>query len=503
MKKIILSTSVIATMAIAGGDLGGITNFEQSDATMSEIEALKERIGALEAQKAQAKDIKKDDSSSKKITDLEKKVKRLNKKLNKVRAHDAFDNIKLSADLRTGGDAIEYKMADGSKVKNNDLFSNRLWINMAYNPSDNLIFTAQLGYNKAYGADWNGRGQGYDSVDWITNEALTNDTIKLRKAFWLYMGDDFLGTNIPWTASLGRRPSTTGFLANFREDDKAQSPLGHNVDLEFDGGSMLFKLGKLTGVSGMSFKVCAGQGATNASPRFSNTGTDYANDSTALEDTRLAGFIFVPYDDGTIKVMTNGLKAFNLPGMTMNANGIMQQNFSTKGDEIGGVVSVLVDGLDELLGAEDSDFLADTKVFASYAYSQTDPDNGQTMLGSTDKESGSSIWFGTQMPVMGGQLGLEYNKGSKYWRSFTYGEDTMIGSKIATRGTAIEAYYTHKLTKALSAQIRYTKIDYDYTGSNGFFGDGGTPMKISDAKSAGLNPVESAQDIRAYIRYRF
>jgi hypothetical protein len=79
----------------------------------------------------------------------------------------------------------------------------------------------------------------------------------------------------------------------------------------------------------------------------------------------------------------------------------------------------------------------------------------------------------------------------------------MIGSKIAARGTAIEAYYTHKLTKALSAQIRYTKIDYDYTGSNGFFGDGGTPMKISDAKLAGLNPVESAQDIRAYIRYRF
>lgn len=497
MKKILLSTAVLATMAIAGGDLGGVTSFEQSDSTMSEIEALKARITKLEGVKSKSDD----KDLSKEVKKLNKKIKSLNKKLNKVRAHDAFDNIKLSADLRTAVDSIKYKMADGSTKENKDLFSNRLWINMAYNPSDSLIFTAQLGYNKAYGANYNGRGQGYDSFDWVTNEVLTDDTVKLRKAFWLYMGDHFLGSDIPWTASLGRRPSTTGFLSNFREDDKAQSPLGHNVDLEFDGGSMLLKFENLTGISGMSFKVCAGQGATNASPRFSNTGTDYAGDSTISEDTRLVGFIFVPYDDGTIKIMTNGLKAFNLPGMTMGPRG-MNPNLSTKGDEIGGVASILVDGVGDLFDS-DSDFLADTKIFASYAYSQTDPDAGERMLGSTNKESGSSIWFGTQVPLLGGKLGLEYNKGSKYWRSFTYGEDTMIGSKIATRGTAIEAYYTHELTKALSAQIRYTNIDYDYTGSNGFFGDGGTPMKISTAKARGMNPVDKAQDIRAYIRYRF
>ncbi len=465
MKKILLSTVFILTFNLANSDIQEVDN-------------------------------------SKKIADLEKKIKRLNKKLNQVKAHDALDNIKLSADLRTELDIIEYKMSDGSKRKNRDLYSNRLWINMAYNPTDNVIFKGQLGYNKGYGANWNGRGQGYDSFDWITNEALTDNNLKLRQAYWLYLGENFLGTDIPWTASLGRRPSTTGFLANFREDDKVQSPLGHNVNLEFDGGSMLFKLEKLTGVSGMSFKICAGQGGTNASPRFSNTGTDYAGDENALEDTRLIGFIFVPYDDGTIKVVTNGLKAFNLPGMTMGSNG-MQPNLTTKGDQIGGVVSLLIDGVDEIFGVEDSDILADTKIFLSYAYSETDPDAGQKMLGSADKESGDSIWLGTQIPLMNGELGLEYNRGSKYWRSFTYGEDTMIGSKIATRGKAIEVYYTHELTKALSAQIRYTKIDYDYTGSNGFFGDGGTPIKISNAEMAGVNAVETAQDIRAYIRYKF
>ncbi len=183
----------------------------------------------------------------------------------------------------------------------------------------------------------------------------------------------------------------------------------------------------------------------------------------------------------------------------MSSTGNEAQTLSTKGRwQLGGVVSVLVDGVGDLFDS-DSDFLGDTKVFASYAYSKTDPNSGKRMLGSTDKKSGKSVWVGTQVPLVGGKLGLEYNKGSKYWRSFTYGEDTMIGSKIAARGTALEAYYTHPLTKALSAQIRYTKIDYDYTGSNGFFGDGGTPIKISDAKARGMNPVDKAQDIRAYI----
>ncbi len=72
----------------------------------------------------------------------------------------------------------------------------------------------------------------------------------------------------------------------------------------------------------------------------------------------------------------------------------------------------------------------------------------------------------------------------KYWRPFTYAEDTMIGSKLAARGDAWEAYYTYQITDALSAQVRYTKIDYDYTGSNGFFGNySGTAIKIDDLKA--------------------
>jgi hypothetical protein len=439
------------------------------------------------------------------LTTVKKQLKKQDKKINKVKAHDATDNIKWGVDFRTAIDSINYDMADGSSKDNSSLMTLRLYLNMAFNPDSHNIFMGQLAMNKAFGADFGNppRAFGLGSMfDWTSNEALSDNTLKVKEAYWLYLGDSLFGSDLPWTFSIGRRPSIGGFLVNFREDDNAKSPLGHNINVEFDGLSTMVKLGDATGVDGMSFKICVGRGATDAVPMFDMNGEPaYADDiGESLDNIDLAGVIFVPYDDGQYKVMTNWFKAFNLPDIDP-ATG----TFKEYGDMRGAAISVLVDGLTE------DGYFADAKVFASWAWSQTQPDDGNAMLGSTDDKSGTSYWLGALLPVTDDStLGLEYNHGSKYWRSFTYGEDTMIGSKLAARGDAYEAYYTYKINKALSAQIRYTYIDYDYTGSNGFFGQGsGTPLKISDVK-AGLygeniksQVVEKAQDLRFYIRYRF
>jgi hypothetical protein len=132
------------------------------------------------------------------------------------------------------------------------------------------------------------------------------------------------------------------------------------------------------------------------------------------------------------------------------------------------------------------------------------------MLGSTESQTGYSYWIGTQFPSLisdEGRWGAEFNHGSQYWRPITYGEDTLIGSKIAARGNAYELYFTEPLVKdILSFQLRYTYIDYDYSGSNGFFGStSGTPMSMADAITSGYGAVtvDKAQDIRAYLRYKF
>ncbi len=499
-------------------------------------------------------------TTAEKIDDLQEQIDKLKKQVSENKKQSANDNIKWGVDFRTSIDNLNYDMADGTSKSNDSLYSMRLWLNMAYAPDSHNIFKGQLSYNKAFGADFatNGtampKGFGMDAFDWVTNEALSGNSMKLKEAYWLYLGDDFFGTGMSWTASVGRRPSTNGFLANLAQDDEAQSPLGHIINVEFDGASAKLNLDKLTGVTGMSFKICLGQGSTNAEPMFS-TQTPYAENDAELEAIKLAGFIFVPYDDGQYKILTTYYRAYDLPGydmttvaeMTtgadMNGDGIVGGGMGQFGDIDGMAISMLVSGL-----AEDG-YLADVKVFASYAQSITRPNTGMTMLGSTEDETGSSYWAGAYLPVGDGTLGVEYNHGDEYWRPFTYAEDTLVGSKIAARGDAFEINYTYQINKALSLQARYVNIDYEYTGSNGFFGAEGTPMKIDDLKAGAAqwaqlggtadaasaqtvvanlmgsgmtqdqavaaatqmgmaasflpNVVESAQDFRFYIRYRF
>ena len=451
MKKII-TASLVATMAITGAN--AVSNSE-----------LAAKLNSLEAE----------------LADVKVKLKKQNTKINKVKAHDSGDNIKWGVDLRTGVDNINYDLANGASASNSALMSMRLWLNMAYAPDSHNIFKGQLSMNKAFGADFgdmsSNRAFGMGAMfDWTGNEALADNSLRVRQAYWLYLGDNAFGADIPWTFSLGRRPSTNGFLGNLRDDDAAQSPLAHVINVEFDGFSSKLDLSNVTGVPGMSFKVCVGRGSTNATPMFADA-TPYA-ENDGLDSIDLAGFIFEPYNDGQFIVKTTWYKAFDLPGMNMNPDGT-PTDFMQFGDMQGAAVSVLVDGL------TDEGYLADAKVFGSFAWSQTDPDAGSMMLGSADSETGTSYWVGTQLPVTEkGVFGLEYNHGSQYWRPFTYAEDTMIGSKIAARGDAFEAYFTYQLTDALSAQLRYTKIDYDYTGSNGFFGNySGNAMKIDDIKA--------------------
>jgi len=531
--KTIIKTSLVVAMALSGVNAS----------------SLSEKLNTLETE----------------LVDLKKQVKKQNKKLNKVKAHDANDNIKWGVDLRTAIENINYDLANGESAGKNDLMSMRLWLNMEFAPDEKNIFKGQLSMNKAFGADFGSPNNRNFSLggqfDWTGNEALTDNSLKVRQAYWLYLGDSFFGADIPWTFSVGRRPSTNGFLANLRDDDSAASPLAHVINVEFDGLSSKLDLSNITGIPGMSIKLCMGQGSTNAQPLFESP-TPYANgDSSELEDIKLAGFIFEPYNDGQFIVKSTWYKAFDLPGMDPVIGGtvldptnsnpsltINQSKFKQYGDMQGAALSVMVDGLTE------EGYFSDAKVFGSFAWSKTQPETGSSMLGSSESETGTSYWIGAQLPVTeSGKLGLEFNHGSQYWRPFTYAEDTMIGSKIAARGDAVEAYFTYQLTDALSAQIRYTKIDYDYTGSNGFFGNfsGGT-NKIEDMKNAANaftalggtvdangahnigvvtgnlmaqnmpqaqaqqtagemagaalflpNVVESAQDLRFYIRYRF
>jgi len=504
------------------------------------------------------------------LAKVKKKLKKQNKKINEVKAHDSGDNIKWGADMRTAYDNISYDMANGDTRENDSLYSMRLWLNMAYAPNQNNVFKGQLSMNKAFGADFASPVNRTFSLggqfDWTSNEALTDNSLKVRQAYWLYLGENAFGADMPWTFSIGRRPSTNGFLSSLSQDDAPNSPLGHMINVEYDGFSSKLDLSKVTGVPGMSVKLCVGKGSTNAQPLF-ETATPYADgDFSGVDEVTLAGFIIEPYNDGQFITKAMIYRAFDVPGQDVsptftdgNGFAVPSQSdplgatatnvyftggdFYNTGNMDGAVFSVLVDGLTE------EGYFADVKAFASFGWSESDPDSGSSMLGSTESESGTSYWLGAYLPVTVedenyGTVGLEFNHGSEYWRPFTYAEDTLAGSKMATRGDAWEANWTYQINEALSMQLRYVKMDYDYTGSNGFFGNfSGATNDIDDLKAgaaawaslpgdldptsaadiqtaAGIvgeenamalagaaqflpNVVETAEDFRFYIRYRF
>lgn len=513
-----------------------------ADETEDKINAMQTQIEALQSELDAVKSTQADSEES--LEYFDKKISDLNRNTN-------GNHLKFGVDFRTSFHSLNYKMASDSimtpagpmtvedSYDNTALLANRLWIDMAWAATDNLSFTGQLAYNKFFGQRSGVPYGPFENFDWIVNENPYDDTIRVRKAYFFYRDDTLFGIDTPWTFSIGRRPSTNGHLANFREDDPASSPMAHTVNVEFDGLSAKLSLENLTW-DGHYFKLCAGRGLSNANGRFFTVNTQtgaadaitpaYAEVDGDLPDIDMLGFIWVPYDDGQYSLNTQYTYAWNLIDAQMAqdpASGAMMLNgMENVGDEQSVTANIIVNGI----GDEWSDYLDDSIFFVSGAMTITDPKkDGQGMVGDLygdmlsgnmtadgraesglESQTGYSAWVGLQVPSLisdGGRWGAEWNWGSQYWRPVTYGEDTLIGSKVATRGNAYEVYFTEYLVEnILSLQLRYTYLDYDYTGSNGFFGTtSGHASSLDDVKKAGMGGayVDTASEFRAYLRYRF
>ncbi|MDX9813962.1 MAG: DUF3373 family protein [Sulfurimonadaceae bacterium] len=510
--KILLSATLMAmlsgSLVAKGMDAALLERLEAMEKEMNklkdEVVSLKEKNQQILANtKASVPSIGDVDEDEEDEDDLEDRLYDIEENLAELNRNTNGNHLKFGLDYRYSIENMSYKMADGSKHRNRSFMTNRLWINAGYQATNNLSFAAQLAYNKAFGArsgSSDPNNNAFETFDWIANENAYDDTLRVRSAYLFYKDMEFLGLDIPWTFSIGRRPSTDGHLVSLRDDNQENSPLGHSINVEFDGLSSSFMLNQPTGTY---VKFCAGRGMSNAAPRFAST--PYAKDKTDNGSIDLAGLIFVPYDDKHYSVATQYYYANNLIDVKNPAD-------YTKGfDTVGGLHSGTIQFKTVGVGEGISDYLDDTILFASFAVSKTNPKSHQGMLGSKAGESktGTSFWLGAQFPslISDGRWGVEYNHGSKYWRSITYGEDTNIGSKLATRGDAYEVYFTEYLVDdILSLQLRYTYLDYKYSGSNGFFGNtSGDAMSMSDAINGGngANTVSKAQDLRLYLRYRY
>lgn len=390
---------------------------------------------------------------------------------------------------------------------NDIIYTNKFRLNMKYRHNRHLDFAGRLAAYKVFGdssgVKFNQGSLGDITLDGNTSSLPHGDTIRLERAYFNYKDD--VGS-VPVNVSFGRRPSTQGPPLEFRNYSlEMGSPMATIINWQFDGASLTFDLEEVTGIPGADLKFCYGvgfEGDWGNSYSLDNMGAD-------VDDVHMFGFISTLYDNETTSAVLNYAHAWDITdgftGLTVmpfivseNADGTLSFEANT-----GGYISRVQpmteigdwDAATLVLRSNLWEHLADIDLFLAGSWSHTDPSRisripfyelmGQGLLssnGQLEDHNGYSIYAGALFPMpLDARLGLEYNWGSKYWFNFTGAEDSLVGSKLATRGQVWEAYYIQPIYQDnffLTLGGQY--YDYEYTGSGNPLG---APVKICDATS--------------------
>ena len=384
------------------------------------------------------------DELTKEVQKLKKDSTNTKKSLSKVKKATGGDNIKLGLDFRNAVDVLDYSGTDsnGDKISasNDSLLTSRLYLTMAAAPMKGLIFKGKLAVYSTWGSHL--YVDDAPLKDWSASSKPSDTVMRIKEAYFVY--SNAIG-NQPISVSVGRRPSSNGFLANYRENEKTSgSPAAHTTNMEVNAA--MVKLSWDRFIPGAYTKFVYGRAHTGemegvyGDDKFART--PYAttnnfkdgNTSLGLVEDENVDFFVMPgdaYNDGQYQVMYQWAHIFDTKGKNTSTGNTAAASGSA--DLLS--LALKVEGI----GDEISDFLDETTVFVSTAMTQYDPKDGHSLLGSVDSEVGTSIWVGALIPdgiTDAGKFGLEYNHGSKYWTPMTWAEDTAMGSKIAVRGDA-------------------------------------------------------------------
>jgi len=407
------------------------------------------------------------DELTKEIQKLKKDATNTKKTLTSVKKATGGDNIKFGLDFRNAVDVIDYKTTnlttgESSKASNHALITSRLFLNMASSPKKGLMFKGKL----AIYSTWGSHLFVEDSPlkDWSASSKPGDTIMRIKEAYAVYSSK--IGSQ-PITYSVGRRPASNGFLANFRENEpKSGSPLAHITNMEVNGG--MVKLDWSRFVEGAYTKFVYGRAHTGEMQGVygddSSARLPFADINDESQDESVDFFVIpgVAYNNGQYQLMYQWAHIFNTKGKNLDTG----VNKGAAGSADLFALSFKADGI----GDEISDFLDETTLFASVAYTNYSANDGHSLIGSNDggSQDGHSFWVGAVIPdgiTESGKFGVEYNHGSQYWTPMTWAEDSVTGSKIAVRGDAYEAYWNFNLfgEKYLPSQVRYSYIQHDYT----------------------------------------
>ncbi|MCG9712991.1 DUF3373 domain-containing protein [Shewanella insulae] len=423
---------------------------------------------------------------------------------------------------------------------NNDIFyTTRLRLNLKAKVWDNVNFAGRLSMYKNWG-DSTGV-QVFDSwrsftMDGTNSGNTSGDWLRVERAYFDWKNIGGSKTYL----SIGRRPSTYGPPTQYRENEKrGGTPSGHLVNFNFDGLTLGYKLGEITGIDGQVVRFCYGQGFE------SQWGNGEMFGDIVTKDTHLGGFNIDAINDGNhflqftlfgAKDINDGFKgtmAFPTqlagifaPTMYQDMQKFSNFNFQTRVQPSGVIGDMYLGGIGYAYESDE-----DFKAFASFGWTRAEGNGNAGMFGGmlsdavfeaqlnadgseiimmpsaadeADTKDGYGIYVGIQVPAPYGKFGLEYNYGSKYWTPFTQAQDDPIGSKLATRGHVAEAYYMFDINPRMFIKLAGLYYDYEYTGSGTPVG---APQKVDDVINGSaysmLPVVDTAYDLNASLVVNF
>jgi hypothetical protein len=434
---------------------------------LSSVEAsqLLDRLEKLESQMAQ---LQQENQKLKEAVDedVTSEIEDIGERLDEVEMRSFTDRILFGVGFKSRVESFKRQMADGSTSTDSNIWSTKVMLNMKTEINDNMKFSGRLSMNKYW-------------ADSTVHDITSNDSMQGRfpASSSLYVERAYIdwtlnsGSSVPVTLTLGRQPSSDGPSYTYMDDTTRKSTYSA---LAFDGAAdglvATVNLSKVSGIAGTALRIAYGKGYQNDDTNTMSM-NPYVGVSNGIEDTNVLGAFL----DTTIPAMPGSL--IQLGYVSAKDMIDMPSSPTTIGD-----MSVAV-ALIELPNIAKSglDF------FAQYARNTVKP-NGQvgvmgglmTNTASTETQNGDAFWIGARytLPVKNKpKIGIEYNKGSKYWMAFTNGpHDTY--NKLATRGTAIEAYYIQPINKYSFLRAGMVAMDYKYTGSGVHLG---TPTEINSA----------------------
>ncbi len=392
----------------------------------------------------------------------------------------------------------------GYKTNNDIMYTTRLRLNMDAKVASNVSFTGRLSMYKPWGAStqvgvFNGQANTM-AMDVSSPGVPGGETLKVERAYftWKKIG----GT--PTYLSLGRRPSTGGPPLHYRHDEmRAGTPMGTVIDFQFDGATLGYNFSENTVV-----RACYGLGYES---QYGN-GTMEAD---KLKDSSFFGFNIDAWNTEEMQIQTTIARAFNV---TDGFNGyVIMPNDPVSGNPMPGPIVTRYSPMANLGEIDLASILVarrDGPVdwFLTGSWMKTNPENVTTPFGglmcdpfsTPEEQTGSMYYVGARYNFKNNKtkLGLEWNKGSEYWFNFAPAQDDLIAPKTSTRGTVIEGYVTHRMSRNFVLKLGYINYDYDYTGSGWHLG-APKDMNAADPQIMGFPTYKKAGKVTLGFSARF